>query len=810
VGISFSFAKFKIFFVTCLVLAGFLCVLPGFAALAKNGRWPACRNASPVARIAACTEILARGSKETKRNQIAAYINRSNAYRALGDLDRAAADLGEALRLNPKSPLALIKRGSLYYEQGDLDRAIADYDAAISAKPKSAAAFYGRAEAYRAKNDLDRAIADFGSALRLDKNLAAAYGGRARAYLAKGELDKALPDFDEALSLDPNAAELYVERGAVYQAKDNLDQAIANYDRAIELDPKLAAARNDRGLAFLAKGDFAKARADFSQAVELDPKFAEAFVNRAKADRGENDLESARQDLETALKLDPQLTAVKEALDEVNKLIAGSAIPAKPAPPPASLPWPLALPFAGMLLSIAFGPLAVREWWHIHYEKAAAFWAALTLIGLAAAEGPSAAMAGFIHNMVDEYLPFILMLFALFTAAGGILIEGELRGSPLVNTIFLAVGTIMASFTGTTGASMVLIRPLIRANIARPFNAHVVVFFIFLVSNIGGALTPLGDPPLFLGYLEGVDFFWTLRALWPHTLFTAGVLLTVFFLIDSYIFLREKRHSPVKAITGPRLRVSGLVNVAFIGIAVLAIVGSGFWRPGIGFDLFGTRIELQNLIRDLVMVLAGLASLRWTSPDLRAANSFEWEPIREVAYLFAGIFICIIPVMAMIQAGVQGPFSLVIHALSHADGTPNDAVYFWTTGLLSSFLDNAPTYLVFFHLASGDPSVLMGPLAKTLTAISLGAVFMGAGTYIGNAPNFMVYAIARRAGVRMPSFFHYMLWSGAILLPVFAAVTWLFLVTPSVVPGAVAEEAPRNEASTVEVPGVKFNETTSK
>jgi Na+/H+ antiporter NhaD/arsenite permease-like protein len=366
------------------------------------------------------------------------------------------------------------------------------------------------------------------------------------------------------------------------------------------------------------------------------------------------------------------------------------------------------------------------------------------------------------------------MMFALYTAAGGIFVEGRFTATPLVNTSILALGAAIASIIGTTGASMILIRPLIRANSGRRFNSHVVVFFIFLVSNIGGALTPLGDPPLFLGFLQGIDFFWTTRALWPAVLFTVAVLLLMFFLIDSYFYRREERALPAIAETG-KLRVSGLVNVALIGVVVLAIGISGVWHPGIGFEVLETRIELQNLIRELIMVLAGLASLCLTSRGPRVANSFEWEPIREVAYLFAGIFLCIIPVMAMLQAGLSGPFAAVIKALAHADGTPNNAVYFWATGLLSSFLDNAPTYLVFFQLAGGDPSALMGPLAKTLTAISLAAVFMGANTYIGNAPNFMVYAIARRAGVRMPSFFSFMFWSGGILLPVFAAVTWLFV-----------------------------------
>jgi Na+/H+ antiporter NhaD/arsenite permease-like protein len=438
----------------------------------------------------------------------------------------------------------------------------------------------------------------------------------------------------------------------------------------------------------------------------------------------------------------------------------------------AKLPLALGLPFVGILLSIALGPLAVKEWWHIHYEKAATFWAVLTLAGLIAVKGFDVAAAALVHNLALEYLPFILMLLALFTAAGGIAIKGSLSGSPIANTAILAFGAAIASVIGTTGASMILIRPLIRANEGRSFNAHVVVFFIFLVSNIGGALTPLGDPPLFLGFLHGVDFFWTTQRLWPETLFAIIVLLAVFFLIDLYFFRRE---GPRPA-AGPAipLSVTGLVNIALIGAAIAAIVASGLWRPGVSWTLLGTKIELQNVVREAVMIGVTAASMLLTNRASRAENGFDWEPIREVAYLFAGIFIAIIPVMAMLQAGKNGPFAFVIGLLEHADGLPNNAVYFWATGLLSSFLDNAPTYLVFFELAGGEATKLMGPLGHTLAAISLGAVFMGANTYIGNAPNFMVYAIARNAGVKMPGFFPYMLWSGAILLPLFAAVTYFF------------------------------------
>jgi Na+/H+ antiporter NhaD/arsenite permease-like protein len=468
-----------------------------------------------------------------------------------------------------------------------------------------------------------------------------------------------------------------------------------------------------------------------------------------------------------------------------------------------NLSWPLAVPFAGMLLSVALGPLVGKEWWHINYGKAAAFWSILTLYGLSTVVGASATAAGFVHSMVHDYLPFILLLFALFTTAGGILVDGRLGGSPLLNTMVLALGTMIASIIGTTGASMILIRPIIRANSDRKRKTHLVVFFIFLVSNVGGVLTPTGDPPLFLGYLEGIDFFWPMRALWPQAVFTAGVLLAIFFLIDSFLYWREESSASTQ-ITTMALGIRGGVNIPLFAVALIAVIASGFWRPGIGYDVLGTSIELQNVIREFTMVLVGLASLWLTKPTVRAENGFEWEPIREVAYLFAGIFICIIPVMAMLHAGTKGLFAPIIGLLTRADGSPDNVIYFWVTGLLSSFLDNAPTYLVFFELAGGDPVTLMGPLAKTLTAISLGAVFMGATTYIGNAPNLMIYAIARRAGVNMPTFFPYMIWSGLILLPVFMAVTWLFMRMPAVVPTVRVATVQNHIEAAKKAPELKF------
>jgi Na+/H+ antiporter NhaD/arsenite permease-like protein len=442
----------------------------------------------------------------------------------------------------------------------------------------------------------------------------------------------------------------------------------------------------------------------------------------------------------------------------------------------ASLGLAWALPFAGLLLSIATGPLLFPHVWHKHYGLIGAGWAALVVVPLVLSIGPSDAAGAVAHAILLEYLPFILMLFALYTAAGGIVVAGNLHGSPATNTGILAAGTAVASVIGTTGASMILIRPLLRANDDRRSRVHVVVFFIFLVSNIGGSLTPLGDPPLFLGFLRGVDFFWTTTALLGPTLLCSAVLLALFYVLDTVLYRREGQQKPLRDPTpDKRIRLVGTANFVLIGVAVSAILMSGMWKPGIEFTVLGVHVPLQNVVRDCVMVGVGLASLAISKAEHRRANDFDWEPIREVAKLFAAIFVCIVPVLAMLQAGSAGPFAGIVRLVTGTAGEPLPVAYFWLTGVLSSFLDNAPTYLVFFELAGGDPAVLMTKFASTLAAISMGAVFMGANTYIGNAPNFMVYAIARSAGVPMPSFFGYMLWSGCILLPLFVLVTVLFV-----------------------------------
>jgi Na+/H+ antiporter NhaD/arsenite permease-like protein len=434
-----------------------------------------------------------------------------------------------------------------------------------------------------------------------------------------------------------------------------------------------------------------------------------------------------------------------------------------------------ALPFAGILLCIATGPVLFHHLWEHHYGKFAAVFAALVAIPLYLTFAPEAVTTALLHTVLLEYLPFILLLLALFTTAGGIYVEGNLHDSVLTNTVLLGIGSLLASVVGTTGASMMLIRPLIRANDDRKTNVHVVIFFIFLVSNIGGSLTPLGDPPLFLGFLRGVDFFWTTRHLALETFVTGGLVLAIFAAIDIWLHRREdNKPHPADPTPDAPLRIHGKINIALIAIIIAAILISASWKPGITFTLQGNVLELQNLLRDGVFILVTLLSIALTTRQVRVANGFSWAPIREVAVLFAGIFICIAPVMAMLQAGQNGVFAPLIALVSHADGSQNPLAYFWITGILSSLLDNAPTYLVFFELAGGDAKVLMNAGAGTLQAISAGAVFMGANSYIGNAPNFMVYAIARDAGVRMPSFFGYMMWSGAVLIPIFLVTGWLF------------------------------------
>lgn len=438
------------------------------------------------------------------------------------------------------------------------------------------------------------------------------------------------------------------------------------------------------------------------------------------------------------------------------------------------------LPFVGILLSIALLPLFKPVWWHRNFGKVSLFWALVLAVPFLFAYG-GVAFYEILHIYLLDYIPFIILLWGLYTASGGILIRGTLAGTPIVNLTFLVVGTVLASWIGTTGASMLLIRPVIRANQIRKSKMHVIIFFIFLVSNIGGALTPLGDPPLFLGFLHGVPFFWTLHLL-PHMGFLALLLLLVFFIVDYVLYKREGSPKGDDAVH-EALKLEGLHNFIFLGGIMGAVLLSGLWEAG-EFNVLGIHVTRQDVVRDVLIVAMGFLSLRTTRTETRRDNGFTWFAMKEVAILFAGIFMTIIPALAMLRAGEHGALAGLVAAVK------DPWHFFWMTGTLSSFLDNAPTYLTFFNLSLGrlglsEPEVtaiLQGVVEHgfgekfvyILEGISAGAVFFGANTYIGNAPNFMVRSIAEENKIQMPSFFGYMLWSVGILAPLFLLVSVIF------------------------------------
>ena len=435
----------------------------------------------------------------------------------------------------------------------------------------------------------------------------------------------------------------------------------------------------------------------------------------------------------------------------------------------AHLPLLWGVPFAGLLLSIALVPLASAKAWHDHYGKIAAAWAAALVVPFAATFGVAEAWHHVVHAVLREFIPFVTILFALYVIAGGICVHGHVAGTPLSNTLLLALGAVLASFMGTTGASMLLIRPLLAGNEGRRHRVHVVIFFILLVGNVGGALTPLGDPPLFIGFLKGVDFFWTTGALALPTVLLAGVLLVVFYVADAWC-ARHEPPGPVPEVARGRFWIEGARNLPLLAGIVGAVLLSGVWKPDYALAIAGVEVPLQAAVRDSLLVVLALVSIAITPRSVREHNAFHWAPIAEVAKLFVCIFVTIFPVLAILQAGRDGALGAVVRLLSDANGVPDDTMYFWATGLLSAFLDNAPTYLVFFNLAGGDAASLMGPLKTTLMAISMGAVYFGALTYIGNAPNFMIKAIAEDRGIAMPTFFGYFGRAAVLMLPLLAAL----------------------------------------
>jgi Na+/H+ antiporter NhaD/arsenite permease-like protein len=441
----------------------------------------------------------------------------------------------------------------------------------------------------------------------------------------------------------------------------------------------------------------------------------------------------------------------------------------------AGLPLWSCIPFACMLLSIALFPLIAPEFWHHHFGKISAFWAASMGIPFFIAFR-GVALYEILHIILADYVPFIILLWSLYTVSGGILLRGTLRGTPIVNTIILVIGAVLASWMGTTGAAMLLIRPFLKANNYRKNRTFMVVFFIFLVANVGGSLTPLGDPPLFLGFLHGVSFFWTFNIM-PHMLMVTIILLVIYFVMDSYFYRKEGVSAPDDGVKEP-LKLEGIYNFIFLAGVVGSVLMSGIVDWG-EINTFGVHRAIQDWVRDILLIILGILSLVVTPISLREDNDFTWFPIVEVAYLFIGIFITMIPCLLILKAGSQGALAFLI------DSVQKPWHYFWVTGALSAFLDNAPTYLTFFNTALGSfyaslteaqsVPLLMTENAIYLKAISAGAVFFGACSYIGNAPNFMVRSISEEAGTPMPSFFGYILkYSLVFLVPTFIVVTLVF------------------------------------
>lgn len=440
-----------------------------------------------------------------------------------------------------------------------------------------------------------------------------------------------------------------------------------------------------------------------------------------------------------------------------------------------SLLW--GIPFVGLLLSIAVWPLIKPHFWEEHYGKITAFWSLLFIGSLFIKFGLHITLQELFSTLFATYLPFVLLLVALYTVTGGIHLKGDLMGTPAVNTAILFLGTALASWVGTTGASMLFIRPLLRANIYRRYRVHSVIFFIILVANIGGSLTPLGDPPIFLGFLAGIDFFWTTEHLFWPLIFLCTILLIAHFIVDTILYRKEDKIISVEPKDRTKLSLEGWqVNLPLLFCIAGAVLLSGSWKPDIYIPLYGeVEIGLQNIVRDILLIVIVIVSGRFTDFKIRERNAFTWDPMREVAKLFLGIFICLIPVIAILGAGKEGDFGFLIDLLN-PNGKPNNAIYFWVTGMLSTFLDNAPTFLVFFNIAGGNPEILMTTMSKTLLAVTCGTVFMGANTYISNAPNLMVRSLAENLGVRMPSFFTYMFIIMGMLFPLYAVFTVIWLL----------------------------------
>lgn len=442
----------------------------------------------------------------------------------------------------------------------------------------------------------------------------------------------------------------------------------------------------------------------------------------------------------------------------------------------STLSFAYCIPFAGMLLSIAICPLVNGAWWEKFKGAAVLFWSLLFLVPFAIGNGVGTALNHFLEVILGDYISFIVLLFGLFCVAGNIRIRGTLAGTPKINVLLLLIGTLLSSWVGTTGASMLLIRPVIRANRWRKRKVHTMVFFIFLVSNIGGCLTPVGDPPLLMGFMHGVPFTWSFHLL-PVFLLNVVLLLALYFIIDSRAYKKDLSDGakPKASEKTEKIGLEGAHNLIFLLCIVGAVILSGSLANINAFFGNGIKIEgevtltFATMIEMAIILLSAFLSFKTTKKEVRTANNFSWGAIQEVAVLFIGIFITMIPAL------------LILSARGSELGITKNWQMFWATGALSSFLDNTPTYLVFFetavslHATNKAIGSVMIPQTM-LMAISCGAVFMGANTYIGNAPNFMIKSIAEENNIKMPSFFGYLFWSVCCLIPVFLIDTLIFFL----------------------------------
>ncbi len=427
-----------------------------------------------------------------------------------------------------------------------------------------------------------------------------------------------------------------------------------------------------------------------------------------------------------------------------------------------------AIPFLGIIFSMSFLPLLAPNFWERHGGIIPFGWTAIYLAGIAWIFGFRELLPATFEPLFNDYVSFIIQIATLYIVAGGIYIDFPNGKGPVFNTMFLFLGSLLAGWIGTTGAAMLLIRPFLRANAQRKYKVHLMVFFIFLVANIGGAATPLGDPPLFIGFLKGVDFFWFIQHLAPVLFGTIFVLCGLFYIVDTILFKKETGYFETDR-DNVFFEIKGARNLFFLVLVLLTVISCQFKGS---FKIAGETYNYSSVLRNVILVSIAGMSLKLTHKNIREENGFTFAPIREVAEFFVAIFITVAPILAILSKGENGSLAMIFNWIAPG-GEFVLSKCFWASGLLSSVLDNAPTFLIFFHLASGNAAELMTTKAAILTSFSISTVFMGALTYIGNAPNLMVRSISEHHGIKVPSFLGYMVWSVGILAPIFLVISCL-------------------------------------